>query len=241
MCGGKQSPIASTSRWKCMVAFGLPVVPEVNAIRQTSSAAVSTAANGAVVARQRGVEGVGAGAAVAKIRRSAPGCAGRRVRRAAAVAQHRVDLRLVDDRGRARARAAAAWSAPRSPPALITASKLAASHRVVGAAQQHAVAGDAGRGRAEHVGDAVRPRAQLGVGPGSRRAHAGSGARRGRARRGVEQLGDAVQALAGTAARAGRNGIRATGRAAAGGHGRRCRGAPRGIAASGPTSFFPVG
>ena len=38
----KESAIASTSRWKCMVAFGLPVVPEVNASMQTSSAAVST-------------------------------------------------------------------------------------------------------------------------------------------------------------------------------------------------------
>ena len=40
---GKQSQIASTSRWKCIVPFGSPVVPEVKAIRQTSSAAVSQA------------------------------------------------------------------------------------------------------------------------------------------------------------------------------------------------------
>jgi hypothetical protein len=37
------SAIASTSRWKCMVALGRPVVPEVNAISATSSAAVSAA------------------------------------------------------------------------------------------------------------------------------------------------------------------------------------------------------
>ena len=31
------------SRWKCIVPFGSPVVPDVNAIRQTSSLAVSQA------------------------------------------------------------------------------------------------------------------------------------------------------------------------------------------------------
>ena len=39
----KVSAIASTSRWKCMVALGRPVVPDVKASRATSSAAVSTA------------------------------------------------------------------------------------------------------------------------------------------------------------------------------------------------------
>ena len=38
---GKQSQIAITSRWKCMVPLGLPVVPEVKAISTMSSAAVS--------------------------------------------------------------------------------------------------------------------------------------------------------------------------------------------------------
>ena len=45
--GGKQSAIAITSRWKCIVPLGWPVVPEVKAMRQTSSDAVSTAAKGA--------------------------------------------------------------------------------------------------------------------------------------------------------------------------------------------------
>ena len=35
--------LASMSRWKCIVPFGSPVVPDVNAIRQTSSLAVSQA------------------------------------------------------------------------------------------------------------------------------------------------------------------------------------------------------
>ena len=43
-CGGQQAHAAITSRWKCIVPLGWPVVPEVNAIRQTSSSAVSTAA-----------------------------------------------------------------------------------------------------------------------------------------------------------------------------------------------------
>jgi len=39
---GKASHIAITSRWKCIVPLGLPVVPEVKAMSATSSAAVST-------------------------------------------------------------------------------------------------------------------------------------------------------------------------------------------------------
>ena len=38
----KVSQIASTSRWKCMVAFGRPVVPEVKASSATSSEEVAT-------------------------------------------------------------------------------------------------------------------------------------------------------------------------------------------------------
>ncbi len=44
-CGGQQAQAAITSRWKCIVPLGTPVVPEVNAIRQVSSAAVSTLSN----------------------------------------------------------------------------------------------------------------------------------------------------------------------------------------------------
>jgi hypothetical protein len=43
---GKQTQLAITSRWKCIVAFGWPVVPEVKASRQVSVAAVSTLAKG---------------------------------------------------------------------------------------------------------------------------------------------------------------------------------------------------
>ena len=44
-CLENVSALASTSRWKCIVAFGRPVVPDVNASRATSSAAVSTSSN----------------------------------------------------------------------------------------------------------------------------------------------------------------------------------------------------
>ena len=46
-CPENVSAAASRSRWKCMAAFGLPVVPDVNAIMATSSAAVCTEANSA--------------------------------------------------------------------------------------------------------------------------------------------------------------------------------------------------
>ena len=43
-CRGQQAQAAITSRWKCIAAFGWPVVPEVKAMMQVSSAAVSTLA-----------------------------------------------------------------------------------------------------------------------------------------------------------------------------------------------------
>ena len=53
-CAREVSHIAITSRWKCIVPFGRPVVPEVKAISTTSSAAVSQAVERLVVARHRG-------------------------------------------------------------------------------------------------------------------------------------------------------------------------------------------
>jgi len=52
-CRPNVSLMASTSRWKCMVAFGFPVVPEVGASRATSSAAVATAGKLPLFAAQR--------------------------------------------------------------------------------------------------------------------------------------------------------------------------------------------
>ena len=51
----KVSAVARMSRWKCMVTFGCPVVPEVGASMATSSAAVLTAVNRPSLAAQRAV------------------------------------------------------------------------------------------------------------------------------------------------------------------------------------------
>ena len=75
-CAAKQSQIASTSRWKCIVPFGSPVVPEVKAIRQTSSAAVSTAAKVAGWPRHRRFERVGAVVVPVADALAGRGCAG---------------------------------------------------------------------------------------------------------------------------------------------------------------------
>ncbi len=52
-CAPNVSAMASTSRWKCMVALGTPLVPEVNAISATSSAAVAAARKPAARCRAR--------------------------------------------------------------------------------------------------------------------------------------------------------------------------------------------
>jgi hypothetical protein len=52
-CRPNVSLMASTSRWKCMVALGLPVVPDVVASSATSSAAVATAAKLPLLPAQR--------------------------------------------------------------------------------------------------------------------------------------------------------------------------------------------
>ena len=52
-CGGQQAAAAITSRWKCSVPFGTPVVPEVKAISATSSLAVATVSKCAGLAAAR--------------------------------------------------------------------------------------------------------------------------------------------------------------------------------------------
>ena len=56
-CRATTSAIASTSRWKCMQALGWPVVPDVNASRQTSSDAVSALANRSEALAPRALRG----------------------------------------------------------------------------------------------------------------------------------------------------------------------------------------
>ncbi len=58
-CLENVSAMARTSRWKCMVALGLPVVPEVVASTATSSAAVSTSVNEALLPAHRAMRSDG--------------------------------------------------------------------------------------------------------------------------------------------------------------------------------------
>ena len=114
---GKQSHIASTSRWKCIVPFGLPVVPDVKAMNATSSAAVSTAANRGGLAAARASTPSAAAAGELGDRRQRRARPAREVefRRPAANRTARaLTLRLGDDVDAARARAAAASWPPRS-------------------------------------------------------------------------------------------------------------------------------
>src|SRR5262249_47761227 len=52
-CRENVSAIESTSRWKCIVALGRPVVPEVNANMHTSSDDVATTSKAAGLAAAR--------------------------------------------------------------------------------------------------------------------------------------------------------------------------------------------
>ena len=239
---GKQSQIASTSRWKCIVPLGLPVVPEVKAISATSSAAVSTLAKlGGLAAPCAPRAGAGAGRARAV--EVADPRAHRRARARllelvgeARVAQRVRDLRLVDDRRRARARAAAAWCATAMPPAFSTANQQAASIGLLAPRSSTRLPGTRPRSSREHVGDAVGLLQQL-----ARRSSAASGVRNAalspqpRVDRAVEQLGGAVQALRILQLGQLEDELRPVRRAAAGCRARRCRDAPYRLSSSAPS------
>jgi hypothetical protein len=55
-CRENVSQIDITSRWKCIVALGRPVVPEVNASMQTSSLEVATSSKVGSLAATRSVQ-----------------------------------------------------------------------------------------------------------------------------------------------------------------------------------------
>ena len=100
--------------------------------------------------------------------------------------------------------------ATQTPPAFITANQHGGHHRVVRAAQQHAVAGLEAHLAHQHVGEAVRLREELRIGAlAVRRAQRDAVAVAARHRL-VEQLGGAVQARRILAAPAARTGTPAT-------------------------------
>jgi hypothetical protein len=109
-------------------------------------------------------------------------------------AQHRIDVRLVGDGGQF-ARAQQRHGGQRDAAGLDHAQDAGRHHRTVRAAQQHAAAGGQPEIVAQHVGNAVDLRQQLGVGEAFARADQ-RGARAPAARDGViEQRARAVQAL----------------------------------------------
>jgi hypothetical protein len=194
---GKQTQLAITSRWKCIVAFGWPVVPEVKARRQVSSAAVSTLTNGASWRAISGSRPSGVGSPKQTMRCST-GVTGSSI--------------SSSPRSRWSQSANSTW-----PFSTICFSSLARSigigghgdaaglhhrepaghqHRLVGRAQQHPVAGHQAAVLHQHVGDPVGLALQLGIGPARAAGRADAGAVAAAfLHRAVEQLGGAVEPL----------------------------------------------
>ena len=149
-------------------AFGLPVVPDVNAIRQMSSAAVSTLSKRAgLPARGRSSRRLAvADAEVADVRERRTLRLRETPSSAPSSASHSAWLisRLRDDLGEllgAQQRHRRDGDAAR----LHHGEPAGREHRRVGAAQQHAVAGHQAHVLDQHAGDAIGLTLQLGVRP----------------------------------------------------------------------------
>ena len=172
------------SRWKCMVPFGSPVVPEVKAIRQTSSLAVSQAAKRLVAwLRHQRFERVGR-ARCPNRRRAQSGRQRARLLHLfgeACVAQRQRDLRLVERIGDLLG-AQQRHGRDHDAAGLDDGELGRDHHRVVRTAQQHAIAGHEAEIAREHVGDAVHPLRELRVGQRSPPARSGTAGRRARPR-----------------------------------------------------------
>ena len=166
-CCENVSALASTSRWKCMVAFGRPVVPEVNASSATSSAAVSTSSNRSDAGSTRSVMSSSASPPYATTRR--PGMLGAdEVVEEPVVAQGEVDLRDLGDGGAARRAAAAASSCTTTAPALSTPNQQATSHGLLGPRSSTRLPGTTSVLVDEEVRDLVGRREQVAVRPATR-------------------------------------------------------------------------
>ncbi len=171
--------------------FGVPVVPEVNAIRQVSSAAVGDVLELRRLGSRERLEPAAVKVLEVRQRRAARERE-RQLFGQPRVAQRMADLRLADDL--CELLGAQQRHAPDHDPARFDdAEPTCGEHRRVGAAQQHAVAGHQPHVVDEDVSDATRLCLQLGVGPAyplAEQAGAISPASRHLA---VEQLGGAVQ------------------------------------------------
>src|SRR5579883_2723473 len=149
-----------TSRWKCMVPLGWPVVPEVKAISARSSAAVSMMAKPGLVGHAPVEIGVAAhgipGTAEIGDALEAGAALFRRLHLLGEgdVAESEADARLLDDEGEL-ARTQKRHGGNADAASLEHAEPGGRHHRVVGSAQQHPVAGNEAELFSQDAGDAV--------------------------------------------------------------------------------------
>ncbi len=195
---GKQAQAATTSRWKCIVPFGLPVVPDVNAMSAVSSAAVSTLAKVGGLRRGARVEPLRLAGAEQQPPSRASGKSGRAAssssaRRASQSACETCALVMTSVSSFARSSGIVPTA---MPPAFITANQQAACSGLFGRPQQHAIAGDETEILDQHAGDPVRVRQEVGIGPAqSVRRHDRGPLAPAALDRAIEQRRRAVQAL----------------------------------------------
>ena len=161
-CFPKVSAMASTSRWKCMVALGTPVVPDVAASIATSSAAVTTSVKVPGLAAHELGQVVVAGSAV-RHERKAGGGTGQFLGEPVVTDGHG-GLGQLGQRAKLQA-AQHGHGGHHHPPGLDHAKPGRDEPRVVGAPEQHALSGDQPEVLGQHVGHLVGPGQQFAIGP----------------------------------------------------------------------------
>jgi hypothetical protein len=177
-----------------MAPLGSPVVPEVKAIRQTSSAAVSAGAKRSAAAAMRASSPSGASLwkGTTRVRAGRCGAGGFEFGEEAGVAESERGGGLVE-RIDQLAGAQHGHGGDGDAAGLDDGEHAGGHHRRVGAADQDGLAGDEAERAGEDVGDTVDALGGLGVGPGGGGAEDAGGV--GRAVAGaVEQFGDRVEA-----------------------------------------------
>ncbi len=173
-CLENVSAIARTSRWKCIVALGRPVVPEVKASSATSSAEVSIAVNSSAAPVMRAARSSLPGPPYVTIgappSRAASRSSTNRTSHSAR-STLAISATAVSSTGRS-----SGMVVTTTPPALRTANQHATSHGLLGPRTQHPVAGHDAEVAGQHRGDPVGGALQLAVAPAlaGRREQAGA-------------------------------------------------------------------
>ena len=152
---GKQSQAARTSRWKCIVPLPWPVVPEVKAIIAVSSAAVSQFSKVAGFPPSASSSESGSGPSKWTTRAAGHRIACSQSAATRAIGQREADLRLVGDVGQL-AHAQQRHGGDRHAAGLEHGEPAGRHHRIVRAAQQHAVARHDAEIVHQNVSDPVR-------------------------------------------------------------------------------------